>query len=282
MLGSSPTEWTKSTSEKGSRQVEPRIAIIDALVKEPKTPKELKAEVTKQGVTRSTYHYVLRQMIKHGEVGEAKYNYKGQRVSDVVIEELLSPIGTAETPAQQIELSKNLSFLARKPGVALQPRFLSTLEELMDTQLGDLRKNALSALSDTLWNLDDTAFAEDKKARGIIRERFFTHLVNMIQNDSDLDNRGRAIRLLAELGDPEGIDHVLKVIEKASDGEYQALKNSVEQVIVWPYDPARRPRNYLTRNYHPKILIKLSRLAAEGNERASELATMIRRGAPGV
>lgn len=261
-----------------SRQTDPRTSIVNALVSEPKTPKELKREVTAQGVPPSTYHYVLRQMIKHGEVGEAKYSYKGQRVSDAVIEELLSLIGTAEFPAQQIELSKNLSFLARKPGIALRPRFLSTLEELMDSQVSDLRKNALLALSDTLWNLDDTAFAEDKKARETIKERFFRHLTNIIEKDVDLDNRGQAIKLLAELGDPEGIDHVLKVIEKASDEEYQVLKNSIEQAIVWKYSKDRRPRNYLTRDYHHKILIAISKLAADGNKRASELAGEIRVG----
>ena len=183
-----------------------------------------------------------------------------------------------KSPAQQIELSKNLSFLAGKPGIALQARFLSTLEELIDSQLSDLRKNALSALSDTLWNLDDTAFAEDKKAREIIKERFFKLLTSIIEKDADLDNRGRAIRLLAELGDPIGIEYVLRVIEDASDQEYQVIKYSIQQAIVWKYTQDRRPRNYLTRDYHHKILIALSRLAADGNKRASELAGEIRIG----
>lgn len=134
------------------------------------------------------------------------------------------------------------------------------------------------ALSDTLWNLDDTAFAEDKKAREIIKERFFKLMTSIIEKDADLDNRGQAIRLLAELGDPAGIDYILRVIENASDQEYQVLKYSIEQVMVWKYSEDRRPRNYLTRDYHDKILIALNELAADGNKRATELAGEIRVG----
>jgi Trp operon repressor len=44
-------------------KVDPRTAIINALLTGPKTQRELKREVTEQGVPPSTYHYVLHQMI---------------------------------------------------------------------------------------------------------------------------------------------------------------------------------------------------------------------------
>lgn len=265
-----------------SAPVDARTAIINSLLTGPKSPSELRGQVTGQSVSKSTYHYVLRQMIRQAEVGEAKYSYKGQRVSNAVVEELLGLIGIAESTTQQIELSKNLMFLAKKPGIALQPRFLLTLEECLGSQLVELRKNALSAIGDTLWNLEDTAYADDKKAREIIRERFFEPLAKTISSDSDLDNRGRAIRILAELGDPKAIDLLVGVVKDASEQEYQGLKGSIEQAIVWKYAPDRRPRNHLTRDYHHKILIALSKLAADENKRASELAEQIRQGAPGL
>jgi hypothetical protein len=265
-----------------SPQVDARAAIINALLVGPKTPRELRGEVTQLGVPPSTYHYTLRQMIKHGEVEEAKYSYKGQGVSDAVVEELLSPLGEAErlSEPRTIEFSKNLEFLAKKRGIALKPRFLSTIEDCLAGSLADVRKCAMAALSDTLWNLSETP--EDKSARQIVNERFFEMLARTAKNDADLDIRRSAVKMLAELGDPRAIDVVMEIVEKATDEQYRELKNSLEQAIVWPYDPNRRPRNYLTRYYHSKVLLRLSKLAAKGNGRASELAAMIRRGAPGI
>jgi len=264
------------------KKVDPRTAIINSLLTGPKTQRELKREVTEQGVPPSTYHYVLGQMIKHGEVGGLRYCYKGQRLSDAAIEELLGPVAATKSPAQEIELSKNLMFLARKPGIALQPRFLSTLEECLTNKLtnesaAEVRRNALSALSDTLWNVDDAAYAEDKKAREIIRERFFNLLANIALTDADLSNRGNAVTTLAELGDPRAIDVLAEIVEKVPEEEYRWLQPALQRAIVWGYDSTGMRRNYLVRHHRPRILMRLSDLAAEGNKRASELADQIRR-----
>lgn len=200
-------------------------------------------------------------------------------MSDVVIEEILKSI-QAGTDAQAIELSKNLEFLARRPGIAMRPLFLLKTEDCLGSKLIQVRRSALSALSTILWNLSESA--DDRRARKIINERFFDTLTEIVKNDVDRDVKGRVIKILAELGDSRAIDILMEIAEKATDEQYRELKNSLEQAIVWPYDPNRRPRNYLTRYYHSKILLRLSELAAEGNGRASELAAMIRRGAPGI
>jgi len=259
-----------------------REAIINALLSGPKMPEDLKHEVASKfedGFSNSSYHYHLKQLIERGEVEDAKYSYKGQRVSDVVIEEILRPIG-AGNEAQIVELSKNLEFLAGRPGIAMRPLFLSKTEDCLGSKLIEVRRSALSALSTTLWNLSESA--DDRRAREIINERFFDTLTEIVKNDVDLDVKGRAIKILAELGDSRAIDILMEIAEKATDKQYRELKNSLEQAIVWPYDPNRRPRNYLTHYHHPEILLRLSKLAAEGNGRASELADMIRRRAPGI
>jgi hypothetical protein len=231
------------------------------------------------GVAPSTYHYTLRQMIKHGEVEEATYEYKGQGVSDALVEELLMPLSSS-TESQAIELSKNLEFLAKKRDIALKARFLSSIQDCLRSELADVRRSALLALSDTLWNLSETP--ENKRAREIINKSFFEGLTHIIRDDTDLDIKASAVRIVPTLGDPRGIDVLIEVVEKATDEDYHGLKNSIEQAIVWPYKTDRRPRNLLTRHHHAKILIRLSQLAAQGNVRASELASMIRRGAPGI
>jgi hypothetical protein len=216
-------------------------------------------------------------LIKHGEVGHAKYSYKGQRLSDGAIEELLGPIAGTESHAEEIELSKNLMFLAEKLGIALQTRFLSTLEECLHSDLADVRTNALSALADTLCNLDDAHYAEDKKAREVIGERFFELLASLAKTDEDLNSRGNAIETLAKLGDPKAIEIFAELIEKTSDEEYRRIEKSLQQAIVWGHDPTGEARNFLTRYHHHRILKGLSELAAKGNERASKLADQIRR-----
>jgi hypothetical protein len=269
-----------------------REAIINALLSGPRTSEDLKHEVASKfedGFSNSSYHYHLKQLIERGEVEDAKYSYKGQRVSDAVIEEILKPI-QAGTGAQAIELSKNLEFLAGKPGITMKPLFLAKTEDCLGSKLIEVRRSALSALSTALWNLSESP--DDTRAREKIKERFFDALTEIVKKkivkkkDVDLDVKGRAIKILAELGDSRAIDILMETVKKATDDHYRELKNSLEQAIAWPYDPNRRPRNYLTRYYHSKILLRLSELAAKrkgkGKARASELAAMIRRGAPGI
>lgn len=252
-------------------------AIREALSTGPQTPEDLKEEVvTKRGIARATYHHNLRQMINRGEVAEAKYSSKGERVSDAIVEELLNR--TAETDAQRIELSKDLEFLSRKSGIALKGNFLSRIEECLLSEIFDVRKFSLLALNTTLWNLHDDYYEEDRTARQRIRERFYESIANLAKRDRDLGVRADAIRTLAELGEFRAVEVILEIIKNESEENYQVLKNSIEQAIVWQYMENRRPRNYLTRENHHKILIALSDLASKGNQRASELATEIRRG----
>jgi len=261
------------------KRVDARTAIISVLVKGPRPPRELKCEVLALGVPKSSHHYALRQLIKHGDVNkvEPMYSYRGQRLSDRDVRELLGPVTTAESEAQQIERSKNLVFLAKTPGIVLQPRFLSTLEECLHSDLADVRTNALSALADTLCNLDDAHYAEDKKAREVIGETFFELLASLAKTDEDLNSRGNAIETLAKLGDPKAIEIFAELIEKTSDEEYRSIEKSLQQAIVWGHDPTGEARNFLTRYHHHRILKGLSELAAKGNERASKLADQIRR-----
>jgi hypothetical protein len=251
-------------------------AIREALSTGPKTPEELKEVVTKRGIARSTYQYNLRQMIKRGEIAETKYSSKGERVSDAIAEELLNR--TAETDAQRIELSKDLEFLSRKPGIAMKGQFLSKIEECLHSQLSEVRKFSLLALNTTLWILQDDGYEEDKTARQRIRERFYELIANLAKSDTDLSVRADAIKTLAELGDFRAIAIILEIVNSASEQEYQVLKDPIRYAIVWKYMDNRRPKNYLTREYHHKILIALSDLASKGNQRASELATELRRG----
>jgi len=259
----------------GDRRIDARAAIISALEKTPKTPRELKAEVVAKGVPKSTYHYVLRQLIRRGEVSEAKYAYRGERLSDATIQELLGPVTRIKSASQKIELSKNLMYLADKPGIALQPNFLLTLEKCLRSRKPDVRSEALLALETTLRKLDDEGYVEDKKSREIIKEKFFKRLATMIRRDSDLDVRGRVIEVLAELGDPRAIDLLLYVIRRASDKDYSRLQNPLRRAIIPP--PTGQSRNYLTRYHHHTILRTLSELASKGNKRATELADQIRR-----
>ncbi len=262
--------------------VDPKDAIINVLQTGPKDPSELKREVLKLGVSRSTYHYTLRKLIDRGEVEDAKYSYKGSRVSDTVVQEILGPI-TASTEPQQNELSKNLEFLATKAGIALKALFLPKIEECLTSKLVEVRRSALSALSMTLWNLSESP--EDNRAREEINKRFFTilekvvRIEKVVRSDDDFDVKGRAIKILAALGDSRAVDILIDVVARVTDDDYQKLKIYIKEAIVSPYHPSRRPRNYLTRYYQPKILIRLSELAAQGNKRASELADLIRHGA---
>lgn len=257
-----------------TRTIDVREAIIAALA-HPKTPKELKAEiVTRQGVSNSTYHYTLKQMTKRGEIAEPKYSYKGQRVSEIVVQDLLK--GDAATEGLQLELSRNLVFLATKPGIVLSPLFLSKTEQFLGSKLAEVCGNALFALSRALSSLREEEYEDDKRAREIVIQRFFGPLAEIVkQNDSDQDIRNRAIVLLAELGDPRAIPALASLIESSNE-EYARLKAPLEKALVGFDDPPRR--NLLVRDHHSKILAKLSEMAAHGNGRASDLAKTVRLG----
>lgn len=252
-------------------------AIIEALSAGPKTPEQLKEEVvTRRGISQSTYYHQLKQLIKSGEVEDAKFIYKGHRVSELVISDLLRPMEDPTTEALEIELSKNLEFLAKKPGIALSPLFLMRIEQCLTSKLAEVRLFALEALSTTLGNLTDSV--EDKKARETIITRFYDNLVRIVSDEPDTQVRASAIRIFPALGDPRAIDIFIEILEKYPDDKYSQIENSMMQSIVWPYDPNRRPRNYLTRDHHPQILLRLSELSANGNKRASKLADAIRHG----
>jgi hypothetical protein len=253
------------------------MAIINTLATSPKTPKELRKEVvTKQGVPKSSYHYTIKQMVKSGEVEEPKYRYIGNRVSDQMVREVLLPTMPNISPEVEIELSKNLQFIARRSGVGMHPVFRSKLQEYLKSKNEEVHKAALVALSDTLWHLSESP--DDKKTRNIIDQEFFALVENIVRNDSDLDCRGRAVRILPELDNVAAIDVVVSLIEKTDEREYEALEHSIKQAIVWRFDRNRRPRNFLTLKHHARILNILSNMAAKGNKRASELADGIRRG----
>jgi hypothetical protein len=244
-------------------------------MKGPRPPRELKFEVLALGVPKSSYHYALRQLIKHGGVNkvEPMYSYRGQRLSDRDVRELLGPVTTAESEAQQIERSKNLVFLAKTPGIVLQPRFLLNVGKCLDSTSAHVRGRTLHALSDVLRELDDAAYAEDKKARDVVNKRLLKKLAGIVHSDADLDVRGIAIEVVAELADPRAVGILLEVVEKASDKEYRRLQNPLQRAIV----PSVQSKSYLTRHRYYVILRRLSELAGRGNKRASELADLIRR-----
>lgn len=250
--------------------------ILNELMGGPKTPKDLLAAATSRGVSRSSYYYTLTQMMNLGEVEDAKYRYLGNRVSDQMVTEILLPTTPNLSVEFEVELAKNLQFLARRSGVGMKPLFLSKLQECLVSKNTEVRKAALVALSESLWQLSESP--DDRKTRAIIDQSFFASLESIARNDADLDCRGEAVRILPELDNVSAIDVIVGLTEKTDEKEYEVLKYSIKQAIVWGFDRNRRPRNYLTLKHQARILNILSNMAAKGNKRASELADEIRRG----
>jgi hypothetical protein len=249
-------------------------SIISELRRGPKTDEELrrvllgerpqhdKKPIREFDTRYQAFRRALEDLVSKAVVAEGRYRLRGGLVDKQYLLQLLKRYSNIEDEGRLLVIVKDVEMECGKVGAASIPELLTFLERMLNHSNSEIRKTALVSLRNLATELDDDR-TEDRKPFRDMTEKFTPAISRLVTKDQPPLVRVEAIQLLAELGAPESIDLLAKIIKTDPEPDFKNIYGPLKTALCYKFDEYAFSKNRLKRDYKMAIHEVLLNLTQE-------------------
>jgi hypothetical protein len=238
--------------------------ITSELRKGPKTDNELRTallgersqndkKATREYDTRyQAFRRALEDLVNKGKVAEGRFKLRGELVDTPFLAQLLKRYSQTTEDSRLLVIMQDVERECSKVGVATTPGLLEFIERQLTHPNTEVRRLALSSLRYLASALDDDR-SEDRKLLQDTAEKFTPIISKHTEKGQFPLVRAEAIQLLAELGQPDSIDVLVKIAKTEPETSFKDLYDPLRSALCHRYDEYAFSKNRLKRDFKSAI-----------------------------
>jgi hypothetical protein len=219
----------------------------------------------------------MEDLIRDGMIDDAKYVLRGEAADHKYIRASISRFEQTDNKTKQSLLMEDIEAECRKREAIQTPRLLMFLEERLSDQNEEIRKHAISSLSDLASRIDESR-PQDVPLLKRMRLDYASKLLELASKDTSFEIRREAFKLLLELGETKLTSIIASMLKEYPSEHFLEFKRLLKSDLCKPFDASAVSKNRYLRDRKDDLRVVLEDIAVSLDERLVKRARFVLHG----
>jgi len=250
-----------------------RRTILKSLESGAKTPDELRDKClgqrpketekqTEYATKYQAYRRALESLVTEGVIEQSKYRLTEEEADQRYIRASIKRFEETDDATRHHILMEDIEAECRKREVISTPRLLIFIEQRLLDETEEVRKLAISCLRYMTSRIDESR-REDAKYLKRMKTDYANRLLEIASENSSIEMRIEALKLLTELGEPRAISVIEDIVANSPPEIFGQFKFIFKAEICNRYDENAFSKNRLVRDYKDRLRNMLADLSVK-------------------